>query len=278
MCKVGIEEFVNKTAKILCMMEKKGFILVTNDDGIFAEGLDVLVSELKRRWDVAVVAPESEKSAVGHAITLSDPLRVKRFSKDGRWEGYAVSGTPADCVKIAVFALLDRKPDMVVSGINLGSNTGINVIYSGTVSAATEGTIIGIPSIAVSLGTYTDPNFIPAAKFAARVVELVLKKGLPKNTLLNINVPNVNDESEIKGVRLTRQGMSGYAESFDRRVDPRNRVYYWMEGDKVVEEGDESVDDVALMRNYISVTPIHYDMTNYDVMKELEDWFGKAGW
>ena len=260
------------------MMKGKGFILVTNDDGIFAEGLDVLVSELKKRWDVAVVAPESEKSAVGHAITLSDPLRVKRFSKNGRWEGYAVSGTPADCVKIAVFALLDRKPDMVVSGINLGSNTGINVIYSGTVSAATEGTIIGIPSIAISLGTYTDPNFVPAARFATKVVGAVLRKGLPRNTLLNINVPNVKSESEIRGVRLTRQGMSGYAESFDKRVDPRNRVYYWMEGDKIIEEEDEGVDDVALLRNYISVTPIHYDMTNYGVMEELQSWFNRVEW
>ncbi|MBO8130146.1 MAG: 5'/3'-nucleotidase SurE [Candidatus Marinimicrobia bacterium] len=254
------------------MRKNNYYILVTNDDGIFAEGIDTLVTELRKFWKVVVVAPESEKSAVGHAITLSDPLRVKNFSKNGRWEGFAVSGTPADCVKIGVCALLDKKPDMIVSGINLGSNTGINVIYSGTVSAATEGTIMGIPSIAISLGTYTNPNFKPAAQFAVKIVDKILKDRLPEGTLLNINVPNVKSIDEIKGVRITRQGTSGYAESFDKRVDPRNRTYYWMEGDKIIKEDDINIDDVALINNYISITPIHYDLTNYTVINHFKKW------
>jgi 5'-nucleotidase len=253
------------------MKSIKPFILVTNDDGIAAPGIDFLASALKAIGEVVVVAPDSEKSAVGHAITLSDPIRVVDYNKNGHWRGYAVSGTPADCVKIAVGALLERRPDLVVSGINLGSNAGINVIYSGTVSAATEGTILGIPSIAVSLTTYTDPIFDPAASFAVRIARLVLQKGLPERTLLNINVPNV-PAAEIRGMRITRQGMANFAELFDRRVDPRNRVYYWMDGKKAeLPEGDD-VDDVVIRQNMISITPVKYDLTNYEFIPELENW------
>jgi len=253
------------------MSNTKPFILVTNDDGIAAPGIDCLVSALQAIAEVAVVAPDSEKSAVGHAITLSDPIRVTDFNKNDQWHGFAVSGTPADCVKIAVGALLERRPDMVVSGINLGSNAGINVIYSGTVSAATEGTILGIPSIAVSLTTYTHAIFEPAAEFAVKIARLVLTKGLPPRTLLNINVPNV-PALEIRGVRITRQGMANFAELFDKRVDPRNRVYYWMDGKKAeLAEGDD-VDDVVIRQNLISITPIKYDLTNYEFIPELQRW------
>lgn len=252
-------------------MNEKPYILVTNDDGIAAPGIHHLVQSLQPLGEVVVVAPDTEKSAVGHAITLSDPLRVTNFNKNGEWQGYAVSGTPADCVKIAVGALLPRRPDLVVSGINLGSNAGINVIYSGTVSAATEGTILGIPSVAISLTTYTDPYFDTAGKFAVKIAHLVLKKGLPPRTLLNVNIPNVPEE-EIRGVRITRQGMANFAEFFDKRVDPRNRVYYWMDGKKEDLPESDDVDDVAIRQKYISITPIKYDLTNYEFIPGLQDW------
>ena len=253
------------------MIKTKPYILVTNDDGIAAPGIHALVNELQKCAEVVVVAPDSEKSAVGHAITLSDPIRVANFNKSGQWQGFAVSGTPSDCVKIAVSALLDRRPDMVISGINLGSNAGINVIYSGTVSAATEGTILGIPSIAVSLTTYTGPIFEPAARFAVKMMKTVLDKGLPQRTLLNVNVPNLPEE-KIAGVKITRQGMANFAETFDKRVDPRNRVYYWMDGQKEKINAEDDVDDEAISRGFISITPIKYDLTNYEFMNSLNDW------
>ncbi|MCK4688669.1 MAG: 5'/3'-nucleotidase SurE [Candidatus Marinimicrobia bacterium] len=247
------------------------YILVTNDDGIYAPGINALVTQLKEIGDIAVVAPDSERSAVGHAITLSDPIRVSNFDKNGLWKGYAVSGTPADCVKIAVGALLERRLDLVVSGINLGSNAGINVIYSGTVSAATEGTILGIPSIAISLTTYTEPNFDYAAKFATKLAKVVLKRKLPEKTLLNVNIPNVPEE-EIRGVQITRQGMANFAEHFDKRIDPRKRVYYWMDGEKEEIEMADDIDDEVIKRNMISITPIKYDLTNYESIDSLKTW------
>ncbi|MDZ7343622.1 MAG: 5'/3'-nucleotidase SurE [candidate division KSB1 bacterium] len=252
-------------------MNTKPYILITNDDGIFAPGLFALYESLRQIAEVAVVAPDSEKSAVGHAITLSDPLRVTPFEKYGKFFGHAVNGTPADCVKIAYFALLPRKPDMVISGINYGSNTGINIIYSGTVSAATEATILGMPSFAISLTTFKDADFTFAAKFAAKLVPIILQRGLPKGTFLNINVPNVT-EAEIRGVAITRMGQSIYDDKYDRRVDPRNRVYYWLTGSKINGEDSEEVDDGAIEKNLVSITPIHYDLTNYSYLEELKRW------
>lgn len=246
-------------------------ILLTNDDGINAPGLMALYQEMQKLGEVTVVAPDSEKSAVGHAITLSDPLRVWNFEKNGTFFGYAVNGTPADCVKIAYWALLDFKPNLLVSGINLGSNTGINVIYSGTVSAATEGTILNIPSFAISLTTYKNPDFTYAAKFARKLGVQLLERGLPKGTFLNVNVPAVKEE-EIRGVVITRQGQAIYEERFDRRIDPQNRVYYWLTGKKVELEEDEEVDDRAILNNKVSITPIHYDLTNYKYLDELRKW------
>lgn len=246
-------------------------ILITNDDGINAPGLAALRHSLKELGEVIVVAPDSERSAVGHAITLADPLRVWEFEKNGEFFGYAVNGTPADCVKIAYWALLKEKPDLIVSGINLGSNTGINVIYSGTVSAATEGTILGIPSFAISLTTFQNPDFSYAAKFARKLARIILENDLPKGTFLNVNVPPVK-ESEIRGVAITRQGKAVYKEKFDRRVDPQNRVYYWLTGTKVEIEEDSEVDDRAILQNKVSITPIHYDLTNYAFLDELKTW------
>lgn len=246
-------------------------ILLSNDDGIYSPGIAALYSELKKIGDVSVVAPDSEKSAVGHAITLSDPLRVWDYKKNGEFFGYAVNGTPADCVKIAYWALLDHKPDLVVSGINLGSNTGINAIYSGTVSAATEGTILGIPSFAISLATYTKPYFSFAAKFARKLSLQLLQNGLPRGTFLNVNVPPVKEE-DISGVQVTRQGLAPYEERFDKRVDPQNRIYYWLTGKKVELEQDEDTDDVAIQQNKVSVTPLQYDLTNFDFLENLKTW------
>lgn len=246
-------------------------ILLTNDDGINAPGLDELYRQIKEIGEVIVVAPDSEKSAVGHAITLSDPLRVWKFEKNGDFFGYAVNGTPADCVKIAYWALLRHKPDLVISGINLGSNTGINVIYSGTVSAATEGTILGIPSFAISLTTYKNPDFTYAAKFARKLSKILLERDLPKGTFLNVNVPPIQEE-EIEGVVITRQGKAIYKEKFDRRIDPQNRVYYWLTGTKIQLEEDSDVDDRAILQNKVSITPIHYDLTNYEFVNELNTW------
>ncbi len=249
----------------------KPLILVTNDDGIYAPGIWHLKEALNEVGQVEVVAPMAEKSAVGHAITLSDPLRVVEVEREGGFFGYGVNGTPADCVKLGVHCLLNDKPQLVVSGINLGPNTATNIIYSGTVSAAAEGTIIGIPSMAVSLTTFSKKEFSFAAKIAAYLAKKILENGLPEGTLLNVNVPPL-PEDEIDGLVLTRQGKGRYEESFDKRVDPNHRTYYWLTGKKMVLDNGDDIDDLVVMQNKISVTPIHYDLTNYDFLEELKTW------
>ena len=194
-------------------------VLLTNDDGVNALGIAAMRDALSKVADVTVVAPETEMSAVGHAITLADPLRVRSVEKNGQKFGWAVNGTPADCVKIAVRAILDEKPDVVVSGINHGQNVATNVIYSGTVSAATEGMILGIPSVAVSLASFTGHDFDVAAKVGVDVAQNVAKRGIPEGTLLNVNVPAL-PEGEIKGVKICRNGRSKFTEEFEKRVDP----------------------------------------------------------
>jgi 5'-nucleotidase len=246
-------------------------ILLTNDDGIDAPGLHALFLELKDFGEITVVAPSIERSAVGHAITLSDPLRVDSHERNGSFFGYAVNGTPADCVKIACGAILASMPDMVISGINLGPNTGINTIYSGTVSAATEGSILGIPSFAVSLGTYQNPDFQYAAKFGRKLAEKMIGKTMPRGVSLNVNVPACR-ENEIQGVQITRMSLAIYEEDFDKRIDPRGRIYYWLTGQRNHFETDLSVDVAALRANRISITPIHYDLTRYDFLKTLDQW------
>lgn len=248
-------------------------ILITNDDGIGAPGLAALVSEMKKLGQVTVVAPLSEMSAVGHAITLSDPLRVTSYEKNGDFFGHAVRGTPADCVKLAYWVLLkdQPKPDLLISGINLGANTGINVIYSGTVSAATEGAILGIPSFAISLATFVNPDFSAAAEFAGDLAQQLLQHRLPKGVFLNVNVPAIPKE-RIQGVRITRQGQANYIEEYSARMDPHKRNYYWLTGEKVDIEDSEDVDDRAIMQNHISITPVHYDLTCYAFVDELKKW------
>lgn len=249
----------------------KPSILVTNDDGIYAAGISALKKALQDFAEITVVAPLAEKSAVGHAITLSDPLRVQEVERDGDFFGFAVNGTPADCVKLGIRCLCDRQPDLVLSGINQGTNTATNIIYSGTVSAAAEGIIMGVPAIAVSLASFTLREFDYAAEVAAQFAQLTLKNELPEGTLLNINVPAVPKE-EIKGIRFTRQGKARYEENFDKRVDPNKRTYYWLTGQKMNPDIGPDIDDSALSDNYVSVTPIHYELTNHAFLEELRKW------
>ncbi len=246
-------------------------ILVTNDDGIYAEGIKQLKEALEGLGEITVVAPLVEKSAVGHAITLSDPLRVMEIDRDGAFFGYAVNGTPADCVKLGARSILARKPDVVVSGINQGSNTATNIIYSGTVSAAAEGIIMQIPSMAVSITSYSVSEFSFAGKIARRLTSEILRYGLPEGTLLNVNVPPLSEE-EIEGVVVTRQGKGRFEEAFDRRTDPNKRTYYWLTGKRMLLDSEDDVDDVVVNQNKVSVTPIHYDLTNYEFLQDLKKW------
>jgi 5'-nucleotidase len=237
-------------------------ILLTNDDGINAPGLAALVAGLSPRHQVSVVAPEREQTAVGHAITLADPIRVRRVRRNGSFFGHAVSGTPADCVKIAVLELLDSPPDLVVSGVNAGPNVGINVLYSGTVSAATEAAIMGLPALAFSLDAYVEPDFEPAAQVAAALVaalEPIIPDDWPEGVCLNVNVPNLPLD-DIAGLMLTRQATTRFRERFDKRVDPHGRVYYWQCGQEpaAVPRG---TDLWALGRNMVSVTPLSPDLS-----------------
>ena len=242
-------------------------LLLTNDDGIYAPGLKALWQELGKTAQVVVVAPESEQSAVGHAITLSHPLRVKQVNLDGL-TGWAVNGTPADCVKIALAELLPAPPDLVVSGINLGANVGINVLYSGTVSAATEAAILGCRAVAVSLNTYREGDFVPAARITSELIGRLKHWSWPPKVCLNINLPCLPPES-IKGVRITRQDTGTLVERFDRRVDPRERVYYWLAGINASQDPEAGTDYHALMEGYISITPIHHDLTSYPALETL---------
>jgi 5'-nucleotidase len=247
---------------------KKPLILVSNDDGIFSPGIKALAEVADEFGDVEIVAPDRQQSAVGHAITVSTPLRARPFRIDNRFNGQAVTGTPADSVKLAHNQLLNRKPDLVVSGINHGSNAGINILYSGTVSAATEGTILGYPSIAFSCTAYEEEADLSGCRDAARkVIGYVLNHGLPKGVTLNVNAP----AGPLKGIKWARQANSRYVEEFEGRVDPNNRSYYWMTGKFQLLDKDDSNDIAILEKGFASVTPIQYDLTAYSLMNDLKD-------
>jgi 5'-nucleotidase len=253
------------------MVRRPLHVLISNDDGIDAPGIFALVQEIRKSSKVTVIAPDKQQRAVGHAITMNYPLRAIPFSKNGEFFGYAVEGTPADAIKLGVRSLMEEKPDLIISGINHGSNTAINIIYSGTVSAATEGTILGIPSIAISLTTYQDANFTYAAKFAGRLAGFVAAHGLPEGTLLNVNVPPLPEE-KIKGVLLTRQGKSTWVDTFDVRRDPANREYFWLTGKLSVIDTELDVDQIAVQNGYVSVTPIHYELTDRKFLDVMKEW------
>ena len=245
-------------------------ILLTNDDGIYAKGLSSLYDELSQEADCLIVAPEIEQSAVGHAITISRPLMVRRAIKNGNFLGYAVLGTPADCVKIGIKELAEKPVDLVVSGINRGSNAGINVIYSGTVSAATEAAIMGIPALAISLDTHKEADFTYAAKFVRNMVRLVINNPIIKSSAINVNIPCLPSE-QIKGIVVVRQGKSNIIETFEKRVDPRENTYYWISGDSASASDAKDTDVAALAAGFITITPIQYDLTRYDLMDTLAE-------
>jgi 5'-nucleotidase len=247
-------------------------ILLTNDDGIYAPGLAALHKALNRLGAISVVAPTVEQSAVGHMITLAHPLRVVVAQRRGKFFGYGVSGAPADCVKLAVLELLKQPVDLVVSGINLGSNAGVNALYSGTVAAAVEGVMLGIPGIAISMDFCERPDFDVPAHIARTLIERVLKRGLRKDMLLNVNVPAL-PLGRIKGIKVTQQSRRVVVEGIDRRTDPRGRHYYWIEGrDEYGSDAEDGTDVRALKEGYVAVTPLQYDLTSYSLLEELSAW------
>lgn len=255
-------------------MEKPN-ILVSNDDGIDADGLYKLVIELKKFANVYVSAPHRQQSAVGHSITIFYPLRAFEYNRQGEYFGMAIEGTPADAVKLGVLHLFkDVKFDLVVSGINHGANTAVNLIYSGTVSAATEGTALDIPSIAISLATFETANFDEPAEMSAKIIkDILINKSIPltPKTLLNINFPPVPKE-QIKGIRITKQGKSNWVDSFEVRSDPNGRDYFWLTGHmNFCDVGDE-YDICAVRENYISITPLQYDLTDHDMFEKIKDY------
>jgi 5'-nucleotidase len=244
-------------------------ILVTNDDGIYSEGIKILAESLSSLGTIWIVAPQHEQSAVGHSLTLHRPLRVHEIGE----RKLAVDGTPTDCVCLAVNGLLDKKPDLLVSGINRGGNMGDDITYSGTVSAAWEGTLLGIPSFSIS--TLPDSqevyNFKPAAEFAGRMARAILKYGLPLNTLLNVNVPNTNGVP-ISQYKFTRQGRRIFGDSIVEKTDPRGKKYYWIGGTDLGFENIPDSDLLAIHQKCISITPILLDLTNYASIEDLLTW------
>lgn len=246
-------------------------ILISNDDGIGSAGIHALATELKKLGEVIVVAPLFEQSAVGHAITMKQPLRVTKHFKNDDFFGYAVDGTPADCVKMGVRNIMMENPDIVVSGINHGSNTATNVIYSGTVSAAREAAIMGIPAIAVSVTSHDAHEFGYAARVAAHFCKMISEKGLKQGTLLNINVPH-KPEADIKGVLLTKQGKSKWDDIYEKRVDPYGKDYYWLTGTLMPQDTELEYDQFAITQDYVAVTPIHFDLTDNETFEEMAAW------
>lgn len=246
-------------------------ILVTNDDGIDSAGIASLAEALKEIAEVIVVAPHDEQSAVGHGITMKIPLRVSRYFKNGTFFGYAVEGTPADCVKMGIRNIIGESPDLVISGINHGSNTAINIIYSGTVSAAREAAIMDVPAIAISVTSHDAGDFTYASKVAKMLALKVAGHRLPNGTLLNVNVPNV-PESEIAGIMVTKQSKAKWDDIYERRVDPYGRDYYWLTGKLVEIDSELETDQRAIKNNFVSITPIHFDLTDYETFEKMRSW------
>lgn len=243
-------------------------ILVTNDDGIYAPGINILAEALWELGEVVVVAPDRERSAVGHALTLHHPLRATKVKENV----FSVDGTPTDCVNLGIHSLLSRKPDIVISGINRGGNLGDDVTYSGTVSAAMEATLMGIPAFAVSLVTDADgTNYQAAASFAAKLADTIFREGLPKDTFLNVNVPDMPADSLLSPV-ITSQGKRLYEGMIINKVDPRGRDYYWIGSVDLNFLDIEGSDYTAISRGHISVTPLHLDLTNYNSFAQLKGW------
>ena len=251
---------------------KKPTILVTNDDGVLAPGLLALIEVARELGDIIVVAPDGPQSGVGHAITVSEPLRLDRVDYFDGIEAWQCSGTPADCVKLAKEIVLHHKPDLCLSGINHGSNASINVIYSGTMSAAVEAAVEGINSIGFSLVDWSyNADFEPCKPFVKKIAEQVLKNGIPAKTTLNVNIPKGKD---IKGVKVCRQAHAKWEEEFDTREDPNGRKYHWLTGNFVNHDKGEDTDQWALGKGYISVVPVQFDLTAHHAIEYVNELFG----
>ncbi len=256
---------------------KKPKILITNDDSVDAPGIRKLIAIMRQIGDVIVMAPDKPQSGMGHAITVATPLRVKQITKEKNYEEYSCNGTPVDCIKLAEKAILHGKPDLIVSGINHGSNTSVNVIYSGTMAAAIEGSIEGVPSIGFSLNDYSwDADFSHVDEYIKMISLEVLKKGLPKDTCLNVNIPSLNGSliNPIKGIKICRQARANWNEVFDVRKDPHNRDYYWLTGVFHSDDIVEDTDQWALENDYIAIVPLHFDLTAHQNINTLRayDW------
>ncbi len=251
-------------------MAEKPLILVTNDDGIFAPGIKALAKIASKFGDIVVVAPDKPQSGMGHAITINATLRIQKTNFHNASIEYACSGTPVDCVKMAVNHILKKRPDLVISGINHGSNSSINVIYSGTMSAAIEGALEGAPSIGFSLCDYAmEADFMQAEKFIEKIISEALKNKMPKGVCLNVNIPKLRAD-EIKGIKVVRQAKANWVERFDERKDPYGREYYWLTGEFVNFEPESlDTDEWALNNGYISVVPTQADLTAHSVLKEF---------
>ncbi len=251
-------------------------ILLSNDDGINAPGIRALAQTLAMEHEVFIVAPDRERSAAGHSLTLHHPLRVEEFEIgfEKNIKAWATNGTPGDCVKIALRALFDVHPDLLISGINNGPNLGADILYSGTVSAAMEGAVLGCPSIAVSLcdPDYESADFSYAASFVAKFVPRIAEINFPKKTILNINIPTVNSHG-ITGIKITKLGTRMYTDRYEKRLDPRGKIYYWLAGELIDSDEDQDTDVTAIKNNKISITPITFEMTHKSIMPELEKAF-----
>jgi len=254
-------------------MNKKPLILVTNDDSIVAPGIRALIAVMKEIGDVIVVAPDSPQSAMGHAITINNTLHIEKVKIDTDLDmEYSCSGTPVDCVKIAVHEILKRKPDLCVSGINHGSNSSINIIYSGTMSAAVEAGIEGIPAIGFSLLDFSwNADFEPVKAFVKKITLEVLEKGLPDSVILNVNLPKLPAD-EIKGIKVCRQAKAMWEERFDKRTNPQGKDYYWLTGEFINQDKGEDTDEWALANGYISVVPVQFDLTAHHAIQQLNTW------
>lgn len=253
-------------------MADRPLILVTNDDGITAPGIRTLISVMNTIGNVIVVAPDSPQSGMGHAITVNATLYLEKVDIDGNQPEYSCSGTPADCVKLAVREILNRKPDICVSGINHGSNSSINVIYSGTMSAALEAGIEGIPAIGFSLLDYNwNANFEHCKSYVETITRQVLENGLPDGVVLNVNLPNL-DKKDIKGIKVCRQARANWVEEFDKRTNPMGRDYYWLAGKFVNMDNGEDTDEWALENGYVSVVPVQFDLTAHHTIQQLNNW------
>ena len=254
-------------------MSKKPLILVTNDDGISAPGIRALISVMNEIGNVVVIAPDSPQSAMGHAITINSTLHCHKIKiDDGPQIEYSCSGTPADCVKLGINEILDSKPDICVSGVNHGSNSSINVIYSGTMSAAIEATIEGVPAIGFSLLDYRwKANFNHIKNYIKEITLKALDKGIPKGIALNVNFPNLI-ESEIKGIKICRQAKAYWIEKFDKRKNPQGKEYYWLTGEFINEDKNTDTDEYALKSGYISIVPVKHDLTDHDSINRINNW------